>query len=439
MSPDELAEKVAQLEKQLSVLNSTLPQSIKEWKANEQHAGELIQKIEQAQRKADDEALRAYNAKVACEEHAKFTTATRGQVEVELAAITAAKAKSEETASALNSIRANGEEVAKSIPASQEALSKAQAWVSQNLPQLESNAQAAANAKKAIDTLAHESTTERAEIKTAYSEVVGNKGQIASLLSEVTKLKGEAATAASKAEELKTEVENDRATSAKRLEELRTVADELDRRHDEIKIFRGELEKLIGDNTDLNVKAEELLPHAASAGLASAFRTQKERFKSPQRWWLFGFVSAILALLAIAAPEFFREILAKTSTNSAPITWDSILINFVHRLPVILPLVWLAIYAGRNYTMAIRMEEDYAFKEAVSTAFEGYKREMTAISSAHESEGDSPLIHLCAQVLNCFSQRPGRIYEGKHHDVTPFTPVVNAAAEAIKASKVANE
>ncbi|MCM3565688.1 hypothetical protein [Hydrogenophaga intermedia] len=66
------------------------------------------------------------------------------------------------------------------------------------------------------------------------------------------------------------------------------------------------------------------------------------------------------------------------------------------------------------------------YKEAVSTAFEGYKREMSTVSIAAE-EGPNPLVTLCENVLKTLGQRPGRIYEGRHDDITVITPVVDAA------------
>ena len=62
----------------------------------------------------------------------------------------------------------------------------------------------------------------------------------------------------------------------------------------------------------------------------------------------------------------------KSQSALKGLTCDSILRNTVRRLPLFFALVWLAIYAGRNGTMVVRMEEDYAYKEAISTAFEGY-------------------------------------------------------------------
>ena len=72
--------------------------------------------------------------------------------------------------------------------------------------------------------------------------------------------------------------------------------------------------------------------------------------------------------------------------------------------------------------LSLRLEEDYAYKEAISTAFEGYKREMEKITTA-DSQGAIPLTILCTNVLRAIAERPGRMYEGKHQDI-------NLASEA---------
>ena len=95
------------------------------------------------------------------------------------------------------------------------------------------------------------------------------------------------------------------------------------------------------------------------------------------------------------------------------------------RIPVLGPLVWLAIYAGRNYMLAVRLGEDYAFKEAISTAFEGYRREMKDVGG--EAEG-TPLNTLCQNVLKALAERPGRIYESKQSGHSPIEVAGEAAA-----------
>lgn len=77
--------------------------------------------------------------------------------------------------------------------------------------------------------------------------------------------------------------------------------------------------------------------------------------------------------------------------------------------------------------LALRMQEEYAFKEAISATFEGYKREMAAIASSEP--GAVPILKLCENVLLTLAQRPGRIYEGQHEDITPLAPVMKAVSE----------
>ena len=98
------------------------------------------------------------------------------------------------------------------------------------------------------------------------------------------------------------------------------------------------------------------------------------------------------------------------------------------------PVVWLAIYAGRNYMMSLRMEEDYAYKEAISTAFEGYKREMEKIT-ADENQNPTPLTILCTNILSAIAERPGRIYEGKQRDINLVGEIQDLAEKGARLSK----
>jgi hypothetical protein len=134
---------------------------------------------------------------------------------------------------------------------------------------------------------------------------------------------------------------------------------------------------------------------------------------------MISFILCIVGLLIIAAIGTFNHVIS-SETN-----WDSILRDLVQRLPFVVPLVWLGIVSGRQYMTALRMEEEYAFKEATSTAFEGYKQQMITVPE-NVNGGGKPINTLCENVLSSLSRRPGLIYEGKHHDVTPLTPVVEA-------------
>lgn len=423
---DQLIARIVQLEQRLTALAAAVPQGVDKWSAIGAHLDAVVKQAEDSQRKADDEALRAFNAKNACEEHAKFTTATRGQVEVELAAISAAKTKSEEAQRDIVQIRTGADEASKTISDARTIVLEAKAWIEQNRPVAVEQLQAITVAKTSVDDALRLSRESLERTKTAATETTEKSTQAASHLEQVRLASTQGEELARKTREAKAAAEADASTAGKLAIEVKALRDDLQKSHTDMLAHSQHLESATEDFRKLNEKVEGLLPHAASAGLASAFREQRTRFKSPQKWWLVAFVAAVVLLFALAIPEFWREIFSARQGAPENLSWDTVLRQVLHRLPLAVPLVWLAIYAGRNYSMALRMEEDYAYKEAVSTAFEGYKREMGTIPS-NIGSGAAPLVTLCENILNAIAQRPGRIYEGQHQDVTPLTPMVNAA------------
>lgn len=85
--------------------------------------------------------------------------------------------------------------------------------------------------------------------------------------------------------------------------------------------------------------------------------------------------------------------------------------------------------------LSIRLEEDYAYKEAVSKSFAGYKREMEKFASGQAPGPDNPLTILCVNVLKAIAEHPGRIYEGKHHDINIMTESKEAADKIVAISQ----
>jgi len=83
--------------------------------------------------------------------------------------------------------------------------------------------------------------------------------------------------------------------------------------------------------------------------------------------------------------------------------------------------------------MSLRMEEDYAYKEAISTSFEGYKREMEKIT-ASDGENPTPLTILCTNILRAIAERPGRIYESKPEDITLLSEIQALAKKGTELS-----
>jgi hypothetical protein len=361
-----------------------------------------LKQIEDDTRKANSESGFAFNAKGNAEEHAKAIAQIRGTVEATFSGLTATKANTDALEQSIVATRAAAELAAKSIEDTKIAVTQGAAQVT-----------AASERVAAILPSIEQGSRDANVITAAKAGAEANAAAIQLLqtqMAEVTaKTVSEAAAVARADEDCKTLVAS--------MSEARTRAMEANSRLD---TYEQDIQKMSADFTQMQAKLEGLLPHATSAGLASAFHNQKARFSKPQPWWLGLFVVTIIALLGAAG----------IGLPAAGDTWDAILRHFVNRLPIVAPLVWLAIYAGHHYSMALRMEEDYAFKEAVSTAFEGYKREMLAIPPSPGNDV-SPLVILCENVLRAVAERPGRIYDGKTDVVTPLTPAVSAVKDMV--------
>jgi len=101
-----------------------------------------------------------------------------------------------------------------------------------------------------------------------------------------------------------------------------------------------------------------------------------------------------------------------------------------------LPLIWLAFHSSHKAALAQRVEEDYAFKEAVSRSFEGYRREMAEIEG--KAAPESALSRFCAGVLSVITNPPGRIYEKHQLTKTPLNALAESAVPIAEAASKLN-
>lgn len=66
--------------------------------------------------------------------------------------------------------------------------------------------------------------------------------------------------------------------------------------------------------------------------------------------------------------------------------YKSILTLMISRLPLYIPLGWLAIFATRRRNEIKRLQEEYRHKEAVAKSYSGYKEQIQGIQKDEERE-----------------------------------------------------
>jgi len=183
---------------------------------------------------------------------------------------------------------------------------------------------------------------------------------------------------------------------------------------------KKELNDLQDKCAELNERIESLLPSAASAGLASSFALRVKRLQFGKWVWAGIFLISVGGLLYIAR-HFFDVTATQTTT---PLTLEQIALQLLLRLPITAPLVWMGWFSAVQYLNTVRLQEDYAFKEATSIAFEGYRKYAEHIAAVNSPDGNNALSLLTLETIAILAKDPLRIFQKVEEDASPASGIL---------------
>ncbi|MBC8376401.1 MAG: hypothetical protein H8E26_10180 [FCB group bacterium] len=147
---------------------------------------------------------------------------------------------------------------------------------------------------------------------------------------------------------------------------------------------QGELDSLKIELEKQQGLVKDLLPDAASAGLAHSFSSRASKL-SPQKWiWMIIFLINV-GVLAFMVFEFMT-LFSEPVSNSQDMDWWKLLLQ---KLPLAAPMVWLGWFSAVQYGNTIRIQEDYEFKAATSKAFVGYRDHMEYLANINLEDGNN--------------------------------------------------
>ncbi|MFS2037829.1 hypothetical protein [Agrobacterium tumefaciens] len=171
-------------------------------------------------------------------------------------------------------------------------------------------------------------------------------------------------------------------------------------------------------------RSEQALRGSTGVGLAKAFENRQEKLTRAGTYWVAGLVFALLSALAIGA--YRVSALQSVLNNDSPshIVW----MNVVLTIFGIGGPVWFAWLSTKQISVSFRLAEDYAFKAAVSKAYEGYRSEAISIDPALQER-------LFSSALDRFEESPIRLMEKEAHS-SPLqellaNPVIRKGLEGI--------
>lgn len=176
----------------------------------------------------------------------------------------------------------------------------------------------------------------------------------------------------------------------------------------------GELIKLQAKCKEQEKIIDGILPRGASAGLAAAFALRGKQLDLGKWAWMVIFISSLGVL----------TFLAFSILKHGPVELKDFALYMLIRLPLTGPLVWLAWFSAIQYGNTIRVQEDYAFKEATSKAFQGYRDHMENLSKVDTADGNTALNLLSIKTIEILAHEPLRIYANTALDANPATGVV---------------
>lgn len=162
---------------------------------------------------------------------------------------------------------------------------------------------------------------------------------------------------------------------------------------------------------------ESLLPGATSAGLASTYKKLKEKFNIPIISYTLAFYVSMLILflggLVLIAENFtltpFHVEFVKTSD------WEEMLRTLLTRVPIILPVIWVAIFSATRRSQYERLQQEYAHKEAFASSYESYKKQLQAL----KIDADVLQKELLSKAIDAISFNASRKLDGKHTEKLP--------------------
>jgi hypothetical protein len=191
---------------------------------------------------------------------------------------------------------------------------------------------------------------------------------------------------------------------------------ELDARANQLKQL--ETEQAIKHKALFN-KIEDLLPGATSAGLATAYKDLKESFDGQIKKYTDIFFTSVVAIPAVAFIASVKEFsILQLSISFADVTTiDAILRLAVLKLPFILPLVWLAVFASMRRSQYERLQQEYAHKEALAKSYDSYRQQLDQLKVA---DTDSLKQELISKAIDAIAFNASNTLNGKHREQMPL-------------------
>jgi hypothetical protein len=181
----------------------------------------------------------------------------------------------------------------------------------------------------------------------------------------------------------------------------------------------------------LNDEIESLLPGATSAGLASAYHDLKVSFDTPIKSYSKLFYGSISFLMLVAFISITQE-LGWFYIKFVDVTdLTKLFSNVLYKLPLIIPVLWLTLFASKRRSETLRLQQEYAHKEALAKSYQNFKIQIEAL----EQSDPELMKKLLSSAIDAVSKNASDTLDKKHGDKTPVHEGVDGLISSMEKVK----
>lgn len=188
------------------------------------------------------------------------------------------------------------------------------------------------------------------------------------------------------------------------LEQAQKLVASMGNSRDEANQSTDQIQKAQVQAQQLIARSEEALRGSTGVGLANAFASRKTGLSWASLAWVAGLVAALVAAFWIGADRVAQFQTLLKNDSPAHLVWMNVILTvFGVGGPI-----WFAWLSTKQIGTTLRLAEDYAFKAAVSKAYEGYRKEAVDIDPSLKAR-------LFSSALDRLEEAPIRLMDKESH------------------------
>lgn len=184
-------------------------------------------------------------------------------------------------------------------------------------------------------------------------------------------------------------------------------------------------------HAELLRQIEGLLPGATSAGLGTAFETQRKKYDKPIKGFGYIFYGAIGLLFLVGVSTLFTYTKSNGVEFGLPQSFSALLATSLARSAIAIPLVWLAYFAAKRRNENRRLEEEYAHKETIARAYFSFRQQVKELGQEDSGALSAKLLEAA---ITAVSFNASKSLDKDHADKFPDADQLNKLQDVIQAA-----